>query len=115
MTTKWKLSDRSDWPVITQEKYAEMLTQIVAGLLASGHYTQQVDLECEEPGWEGLLREPDWRGHHHPCVMEAANVVVRNIIHESGLELPELPDQWEEDTDEKKTAPKATNSGGRKL
>jgi hypothetical protein len=97
MNTRYKKTDRSKWPVITQNEYAAMLTTITAGLLASGHYTQ-VDAE----NGPALLHHRTERGYYEPIVMTPAEKVAQEILDTCDLRSPECKGGWEED-DERET------------
>jgi hypothetical protein len=94
--TTYKLADKSNWPIVSKNEYASMITQIAAGLLASGHYTQELDLTEECPGYDGLLKERDWREHYQPCVIEPAEMIVNDFLTLCALQTPECEEAWEE-------------------
>jgi hypothetical protein len=56
-----------------------MLTQVTAGLLASGHYTHEVDLDDESDD-TGLTKLMDHRGHFYPLATSTAEVLIRRTF-----------------------------------
>jgi hypothetical protein len=81
---KWLRVDQADWPAISPEKYAGMLTQIAVGLLASGHFTHSYS--GEEPRIKTTVAH---HGYHEPCVLEDAVLMAGAILGECRLRAPE--------------------------
>jgi hypothetical protein len=97
---KYKLADRSDWPVITQGEYLDLFSRTVQALLASGHYTRKC-LGGEDAhsngvsGCDSVVEEEAYHGHMEPSVIEPAEAITHKILERCGYFPPNLPHTWD--------------------
>ena len=89
MNTDDKHTYRSEWNRISQEKYADMLTQISAGLLATGHYTQKADLDGNKAGLLRIGGRFSWPDCSIPPCLIDAETIAMNILSVCDLNPPD--------------------------